>query len=109
MLSDYERETLRDIENRLLAEEPGWDLAFARAGQQVSRQRVLEWTVHMLGLVLAGALTVLMLAANAPGPALFFAVVTGLLFRRMRRLRRLGRPGPAGPEVGHPGASSTEA
>lgn len=105
MLSDHERETLADIEHRLLAEDPVWVTAFSTVGQRVSRRRAFEWVAHVVGLVLAGALAVLMLAAHAPGPALFFATVTGLLIWLIRRLCRRSRaPGTGPSDTAHPGS-----
>jgi len=72
MLSDHERETLLDIEHRLVlvAENPDWARTFDRTGRQGRRQRAFEWTAHIVAVLLAAALTMVMLAAHAPGPAL---------------------------------------
>lgn len=88
MLNDHERETLLDIERQLLAEDPAWIMAFDATDRRMSRQRTFELTFHIVAMVLSVALAALMAAAHAPGPALFFAMVTGVLIWLIRRLRR---------------------
>jgi hypothetical protein len=88
MLNDHERETLLDIERRLLVDDPAWIMAFDATDRRVSRQRTFELTFHIIALVFSVALAALMFAAHAPGPALFFATVTGVLIWLIRRLRR---------------------
>ena len=105
MLSDHERETLLDIEHRLVAESPDWARTFDRTGRQGRRQRAFEWTAHIVAVLLAAAITMVMLAAHAPGPALFFAAVTGLSVWLVRRLRRpTTQPGIDRPGTDQPGA-----
>jgi hypothetical protein len=98
MLSDHERETLLDIEHRLLAEDPGWIMAFDATRRRIGRRRAVERTVDIVALVLSVALSALMFVAHVPRPALFFATVTGLLIWMIRRLRRTarGRTGSTG-------------
>jgi len=88
MLNDHERETLLDIERRLRVDDPDWILAFDATDQRVSRQRTFELTFHIIAMVFSVALAALMIAAHAPGPALFFTTVTGVLIWLIRRLRR---------------------
>jgi hypothetical protein len=111
MLSDHERETLVELEGRLLADDPTWVMAFDATSRRVSRQRAFELSFHIVAVTAFGALTGLMLAAHAPGPALFFATVTGPLIWLIRRLRKVApaRTGGSGVEQadrGDPGAGS---
>lgn len=109
MLSDYEREALANIEDRLLAGDPRWATVFDAARLRVSRQRAATWTAHLLGLVVSAGLTVLMVASNAPGPALFFATTTGLLTWLIRRLHRATRAHSGGPNSADPGTDTRRA
>lgn len=97
MLSDHERETLLDIEHRLLADDPAWTMAFDATGRRVSRQRTFELTFHIVAMMVSMTLTGLTLAAHAPGPALFFATATGLLIWLIRRLREAAQAHPGNP------------
>lgn len=101
MLSDHEREALVEIEHRLLADDPEWIMTFDAAGRRVSRQRAFEWTFQVVALAASVALTMLMVAAHAPGPALFFATVAGLLAWLVRGLHRARKPAGS-PGTGHP-------
>lgn len=105
MLSDHELKTLLDIEHRLLAEDPGWARTFDTVGQRTPRQRAFGAAAHIVTIVLAVALTVLMMAAHAPGPALFFAVVSGLLIWLVQR-RHLPAtvPGTGQSDTSEPGS-----
>lgn len=85
MLNDHERETLLDIERRMLTEDPRWTQIFDDAVGRTARQRAVEWVAYIVALVLTVALTVVLLAADAPGTALFFAAVSGLLIWLIRR------------------------
>jgi len=109
MLSDHERETLLDIEHRLLAEDPSWVMAFDATGPRVSRQRTFELTFHIVAMMVSMTLTGLMLAAHAPGPALFFATVTGLLIWLIRRLREAAQAHPGSSGVDKPGPGDSAA
>jgi hypothetical protein len=106
MLSDHEREALADIEYRLLAEDPRWTTVFNATRRRVSSRRVATWSAHLLGLVVSAGLTVLMVASNAPGPALFFATTTGLLTWLIRRLRT--RVGAGGSNSADPGCDTSQ-
>jgi Flp pilus assembly protein TadB len=91
MLSDQERTALRDIEARIVAEDPSWARAFDATAARVAGQRVGETAFHLVAVVLGTAMAVLMVMAGAPGPAVFFAALTGLSVWMIRRLRRPAR------------------
>lgn len=91
MLSDRDRErdrqTLREVQRRWLAEDPGFVASFDAAGPRDSTCSV-QWaydlprSAYTTALVVAVALVVAMLALSAPGSALLFAalaVVTAVL------------------------------
>lgn len=100
MLSDHERETLREVERQFLAEDPGFTRAFQARQTRMSRRP------HRLGartgLVTAALLTMFLLVAGSLGSALVVAVVTGLIWvvlhhptstnRRNSWLAREGEP-----------------
>lgn len=88
MLSDREREALVEIEHRLLADDPKWFMTFDATGREALRQRVFESIFQVVAFVTSVALAMLMVAAHAPGPALFFATVAGLLAWLIRGLHR---------------------
>ena len=98
MLSDDDRRALVELEGRLLADDPSWAMAFDAAGRSVSRRRAFALAVHIVTMTAFTALTGLMLVAHAPGPALFFGSVAGLLIWLTRRLRRTA--GARGPRPG---------
>lgn len=91
MLSDQERATLRDIEDRMLADDPAWAKAFDVTAARVARQRAHEMAFHLVAVVVWTVMAALMVAAGAPGPAVFFAALTGLSVWLIRRLRRSAR------------------
>ena len=91
MLSDQERIALRDIEARVLAEDPSWARAFDVTAARVARQRAHEKAFHLVAVVVWTAMAALMVMAGAPGPAMFFAALTGLSVWMIRRLRRPAR------------------
>jgi hypothetical protein len=99
MLDDRERAMLLDIENHLLAEDPGWSTAFSTYAWRARRQRTFELAFHAVASVVFAALALLMVVAQAPGPAVFFGAVAALMVWLLRRLRRtpvLAGPGAAG-------------
>lgn len=103
MLSDHERRTLLDIEHRLRAEDPNWALAFVGAEERMPRRRELRWAAHVVAIVLAVAVTGFMMVAQAPGPALLFAAVAGLLMWFLPRRRPpTTAPGSSEPDSGTP-------
>ncbi|WP_433782687.1 DUF3040 domain-containing protein [Actinomycetospora sp. CA-101289] len=89
MLSDQERIALRDIEARMVADDPSWARAFDVTAARVARQRAHETAFHVVAAVVWTAMAVLMVVAGAPGPAVFFAALAGL---SAWMIRRLGRP-----------------
>ena len=78
MLSDHERETLRDVERQFLAEDPEFAGAFEASQTRISRRP------HRLGgriaLVAAALLIAFLLVAGSLGSALVVAVVTGMIW-----------------------------
>jgi Flp pilus assembly protein TadB len=88
VLEDRERAMLLDIENHLLAEDPGWSTAFSTYAWRARRQRTFELAFHAVASVVFAALALLMVVAQSPGPAVFFAAVTVLMVWLLRRLRR---------------------
>lgn len=88
MLSDRERETLREVQRQFLAEDPGLARSFDDVGQQDPLQwlaAVPRWayTATFVAMVLLG---ILMITARAPGVALALAALATLvsLARRQR-------------------------
>ena len=63
-----ERAMLLDIENHLLAEDPGWSTAFSTYAWRARRQRTFELAFHAVASVVFAALALLMVVAHAPGP-----------------------------------------
>ncbi|HEX5540745.1 MAG TPA: DUF3040 domain-containing protein [Micromonospora sp.] len=77
MLSDRERATLDEIQDRMLAEDPGFARAFEGALQQrngVSDKAVLRRALHVLPCCTT-ALAALLLMAGAPGAAALVAML----------------------------------
>jgi Flp pilus assembly protein TadB len=91
MLSDQERTALRDIEARVLAEDPSWARAFDVTAARVARRRAHESAFHLVAVVVWTVMAALMVVAGAPGPAVFFAALAGLSAWMIRRLRRPAR------------------
>lgn len=91
MLSDRERETLREVQCQLMTEDPDYAQSFEAVGRPDSHYS-LHWMYGMPGwvyttaLVVAVALGVLMLLVQAPGTALgFTALATMIAAVRSRR------------------------
>ncbi|MGH4008272.1 MAG: DUF3040 domain-containing protein [Pseudonocardiaceae bacterium] len=78
MLSDRERETLHQIQRRLLVEDPGFVQSFDADALRLPRGR-RRWA-YPVAIVVAVTLCVLMLLAQSPGTALAFAALAGALF-----------------------------
>ena len=108
MLSDHEREALADIEDRLLTEDPRWTSVIDATSRRVARQGVFVWAVYSFGLLVSAGLAVLMVVSNAPGPALFFATVTGVLIWFIRRPRAASSADPDGSASDDPGTGSPQ-
>ena len=78
MLSDHERETLREVERQFLAEDPGFAHAFEARQTRMSR-RPHRWGAR-IALVTAALLTAFLVVAGSLGSALVVAVVAGLIW-----------------------------
>ena len=91
MLNDHERETLKDIEEQLLADDPTLAHSFANAERSVFRRRMGYLAVIICGTVFG----LLMFVAGSPGYALMFAALAGTaayLRYRQTGLRQGRRP-----------------
>jgi hypothetical protein len=91
MLSDRERETLREVQHRFVTEDPRFAASFDAVGPDASSYSVQwaytlpSWT-YTTAMSVAVALGVLMLMAGAPGSALVFAALaTAISLLRRRR------------------------
>jgi Flp pilus assembly protein TadB len=92
VLSDYERKTLREVEQRLMAEDPEFARAFAARQMRLSRHpRRLG---ARIALVAAALFTALMLVTGSLVGALAFAVATGLLWVAWRHPADTERQAP---------------
>lgn len=90
MLSDHERETLDEIQHRLVAEEPQFARSFeSRARRLGVRGRRLRQTGVTVLIVTALLLAAFMIVVHAVGPALFFSAAACCLVW-LRRGRRAG-------------------
>lgn len=78
MLSDHERETLREVERQFLTEDPGFTRAFEARQTRMSRRP--HRLGARIGLVTSALLTMFLLVAGSLGSALVVAVVTGLIW-----------------------------
>ena len=95
MLNHQERTALLDIHHRLGAPAPWWVWAFAATALRGPRQRAHEMGFHVVAVMVWTAMSVLMVVADAAGPAMFFAALAGLSVWLIRRLRRPARTDPA--------------
>ncbi|MGH3825433.1 MAG: DUF3040 domain-containing protein [Pseudonocardiaceae bacterium] len=88
MLSDRERETLDQIQRRLLVEDPGFAQSFDADAQRLPREprgpRDRLRLAYTAAIVVAVMLCGLMLLARSPGTALAFAAIAGALFMARR-------------------------
>jgi Protein of unknown function (DUF3040) len=91
MLSDRERETLREVQHRFVTEDPRFAASFNAVGPGASSFSV-QWAytlpswAYTTAMIVAVALGVLMLMAGAPGSALVFAALaTAISLLRRRR------------------------
>lgn len=83
MLSDHERETLREVERRLLSDDPTFAQSFDARAQRLSpayQDRVGFTMVIVAGLLLSA----LMLVIGSLGGAAAFAAGTGLIWLAWR-------------------------
>lgn len=90
MLSDRERETLRELQRQFVAEDPGLAGSFDDVGRRHSTFS-LEWAyamprwVYTAALVVALILGVLMLLSRAPGTALVLAALATMISTLRKR------------------------
>lgn len=97
MLSDRERNTLREVQRQFDAEDPNFSRSFVDVGQHSTYS--FQWAYAMprwaytTAIVVAVALGLLMLLARAPGTALLFAALATMI-----AMIRSGRDDPAGRE-----------
>jgi hypothetical protein len=91
MLSDRERETLREVQHRFVTEDPRFAASFNAVEPGASSYSV-QWAytlpswAYTIAMSVAVALGVLMLMAGAPGSALVFAALaTAISLLRRRR------------------------
>jgi DUF3040 family protein len=94
VLSDRERETLRQIRCRLLVEDPGFAQSFDAGEQRLVRGPRTRHRAYTVAIVVALMLCVLMLMSQSSGTALAFAAIAGWLI-----MARWGRLGPSQPET----------
>ncbi|MDN5859195.1 MAG: DUF3040 domain-containing protein [Pseudonocardia sp.] len=83
MLSDRERETLRELEHQFEAEDPDFSRSF-EDGERLSTYS-MRWAYAMPGwvyptaIVVVLAMGVLMLASRSPGTALLFVALAAMI------------------------------
>lgn len=95
MLSDRERDTLDEIQHRLMIEDPQFTAAFQleSRGLMARGRRLLSTALSVL-IVLSLLLSLLMIAVHALGPMLFFTGVGWwLIWLRRTVPTRGGRQG----------------
>ena len=90
MLSDRERETLREVQHRFVIEDPRFAASFDAVGRGASSFSV-QWAyalpswAYTTAMSVAAALGVLLLMVGASGGALFFAALATAIFLMRRR------------------------
>jgi hypothetical protein len=91
MLDDYERNTLHEVERRLLDEDPEFARAFDARARSLSRGRVVGGgiKIFLIGGLLVSALVLL---AGSPSGAVAFAIVTGLIWLAWRFTAAMNSP-----------------
>ncbi|MGW4424229.1 DUF3040 domain-containing protein [Streptosporangium sp. NPDC004631] len=95
MLSDREREALREIQCRLLVEDPGFAQSFNADVRRLNRASPdLTWWTYTNLLVLSLTFGVILLMAGTPVGALMFTVTAAALWQARRRRDRSGHPRP---------------
>jgi Flp pilus assembly protein TadB len=84
MLSDRERETLDEIQHRLVTEDPQFTAAFESKARRLTVRGLRTHRTAVTALiVVALLLSVFMIVVQAAGPALFFtAAACGLIWLR---------------------------
>ena len=83
MLDDYERNSLREVERRLLSEDPEFARAFDARAQRLSRASLVGVgiKIFLMGGLLVSALV---LTAGSLSGAVMFAIATGLIWLAWR-------------------------
>ncbi|MFD1545044.1 DUF3040 domain-containing protein [Nonomuraea guangzhouensis] len=96
MLDDYEREALREIQRRLLVEDPEFAQSFDADTQRLNRAATpdLPKRAYTVMLVFGSAFVVILLLAGSPFIALLFAALTMWVWyaRAHRQENGRGRP-----------------
>ena len=87
MLSDHERETLREVERQFLAEDPEFARSFDTRARDLGGEHRVSVSLQ-IGIVAAVLLVALMLVAGSPAGALAFATATGLIWHAWRHSTR---------------------
>lgn len=82
MLSDHELKTLRELERRLLEDDPGFPRSFDTRARRLGRPQL--GLPAMTAIAVAMALGAVLVVAGAPGAALGLVTVTGLLWLAWR-------------------------
>jgi hypothetical protein len=78
VLSDHERDRLREVERQLLAEDPEFTRSFATCARRLRRRRLgASVKIAVMAALLLGGL---MLMAGSPAGALGFAATVGLIW-----------------------------
>ncbi|ODU04386.1 MAG: hypothetical protein ABS81_10830 [Pseudonocardia sp. SCN 72-86] len=104
MLSDREKNTLREVQRQLVVEDPDFVRSFDDIGQQqystfsLHRASAMPRVAFAMAIIVAVVLSVLMLLARAPGAAFLFAMVATTIAVTGRR-----RDASGPPPTGHDG------
>ena len=91
MLSDGERETLREIERGLSADDPDFERSFR--ADPASAPPAWRRSVYTLSIVVAAVLGTVLLLVGSLGGALAFTVAAGAVWLAMRHENDGGTPG----------------
>lgn len=92
MLSDHEWRTLREVERRLLTEDPGFVRSFDARARRLHGGSD-RWGLQIF-LVAGVLLSLLMLVTGSPGGAVAFAAATGLIWSAWRFSTSPGQQAP---------------
>jgi hypothetical protein len=91
MLSDRERERLREIQRRFMTEDPDFVREFGARPEQPTTEQPTARQPYLDGysicIISAVSLSVLMLLAGSPAVALLLAISAGLISAAQRRGR----------------------
>ena len=94
MLSDQERERLREVERQLMAEDPGFPRSFDARAQRLDRKRM--GISARIAIVVALLLSALMLVAGSLEGALAIVGATGLIWLAWLHSERMTASPPEG-------------